>query len=225
MINIIFLAPPAAGKGTQSELLSQKYNIPHISTGDLLREEVKKGTELGDQIKEIINKGELISDKIVNNLINERLNMPDVANGYILDGYPRTLVQAHTLDEILKKINKPLNYVFYLKIGKDVALKRTCGRLTCGNCNSMYNTSFKDSAPKQEMICDKCGGALFKRNDDTEETFVTRYDNYIEQTEPVVKHYEKKGILFYVDSSINKNITFHQIESAIDVPNIKNDKN
>ncbi len=221
MINIIFLAPPAAGKGTQSDFLKQRYNIPHISTGELLREETKKGSEIGQKINEIMISGKLVSDDIVINLVKNRLSMPDTKEGYILDGFPRNINQAIALDKMLEELGKPINYVFYLTIDKDLALKRTCGRATCTNCGQIYNLKFPETMPSKPMTCDECGSPLFVRQDDNEETFLKRFDTYISETEPVSTYYKNKKLLFYVNSGINKDITFNQIISAIDVPEIK----
>ena len=167
MKNIIFIAPPAAGKGTQSKLVSEEYNIPHISTGDLLREEVAKGTKLGKSIKEDMDKGNLVSDEVITTLLKNRITASDAKNGYILDGYPRTLNQAKIYKDLLLELNYDKGVVIFFDIDKERALKRTLSRIVCGNCGSSYNLLVEDLKPKKENICDRCGNELKTRDDDT----------------------------------------------------------
>jgi len=209
--NIIFIAPPAAGKGTHSEILKQKYNLAHISTGDLLREEAKKDNDLGKYLKEQMTSGNLISDEIVTKLLEERLQSDDCNNGYILDGYPRNINQANILDNLLIKLNKQINYVFYLSIDKDIAMKRACGRLGCPKCGKIYNTYFDEMKPSISNICDKCGVELNHRDDDNVESFNKRFDTYINSTKPLLKYYENKNLLFTIDSGLGKEIASSKI--------------
>ena len=157
MKNIILIAPPAAGKGTQAKMLHEKYNIPHISTGKLLREEATKETELGKTIKETISKGRLVSDEIITTLLKLRLMNEDCNNGYILDGYPRNIEQAKIYEELLKSLNKDIGIVVFFDIDKDLAMKRTLSRIECPNCGTSYNLLVNELKPTLEGICNKCG--------------------------------------------------------------------
>ena len=195
MKNIIFIAPPAAGKGTYAQLIAEKYNIPHISTGDLLREEVAKSTQLGLKIKGIIEKGALVDDDLMTELLKNRLIKSDCNNGYILDGYPRNIKQAMIYDDLLKSINKELGVVIFLDIDKNLAMKRALSRIVCSNCGTSYNLIVSELKPKQENICDKCNHNLNVRNDDNEETFIARFDTYIENTESLINYYKDKNVL------------------------------
>ncbi len=195
MKNIIFIAPPAAGKGTQAKLLSEKYNIPHISTGDLLRQEAEKETELGLKIKEMMNNGLLVSDEIITKLLETRITKDDALNGYILDGYPRNLEQAKEYEKMLEKINKPLGKVIFLDIEKELAMKRTLSRIVCSNCGASYNLEIEELKPKKENICDKCGNNLKVRNDDNEKTFINRFETYMEKTKSLIDYYKNKKVL------------------------------
>ncbi len=192
-MNVIFIAPPAAGKGTQSKLVSLEYNIPHISTGDLLREEVSKGTELGKEIKNKIDNGILVSDELILDLIKKRIMDEDCAKGYILDGYPRNVSQAKAYDNLLKELSKDLGKVIFMDIDKDLALKRMTSRIVCPKCGASYN--LLAVKPKVEGICDKCGSKLEVRNDDNEKTFLDRFDTYMNKTADLIDYYQDKGVL------------------------------
>lgn len=213
MKNIIFIAPPAAGKGTMSSLVSKNYNIPHISTGNLLREKIKENTEQGRFIKDEIQKGNLITDEIMNNLVKERLSSNDTLNGYILDGYPRTIDQAIKLDELLISLNKSI-IVIYLKIDQETALKRSLGRLICPKCNKIYNTSNPEMMPLKENTCDDCNILLESRIDDNEESFNKRFDLYLKETKPLLDYYKNQNKLYEVDS-YNANDTYKKIEEIL----------
>lgn len=210
MENIIFIAPPAAGKGTQSKMLSEKYHIPHISTGDLLREASLEENERGKMILAQQNSGQLVSDNIILELLEERLVKPDCSDGYILDGFPRNLEQALSYEKILSKIGKKLGIVIFLDVDKELAYKRMSGRLSCPECGSIYNESVEDAKPKKHGICDKCGVRLKKRMDDTSETYANRYDSYTKRTAPLIEYYKKKNVLYQV-KSITKKETFENI--------------
>lgn len=209
MKNIIFIAPPAAGKGTQSKLLSEKYNIPHISTGDLLRDEINKGTQLGNNIKKDMEQGNLITDNVVLNLLEQRLIKSDCKDGYILDGYPRNVSQAIAYDNLLSKINKDLGVVIFLDIDKNLALERTISRVICPNCGASYNLLIEDVKPKSDGICDRCSSKLKTRNDDNEETFLKRFDTYLEKTSELISYYQEKKVL--------KTIKVIKEKSAMDI--------
>lgn len=210
MKNIIFLAPPAAGKGTISEQLVEKYGYGHISTGDLLREEVKAGTELGKEAEELMKAGKYVPDELIIKLIENRIQKPDCENGYILDGFPRTKVQAQKYDELLKELGKDLGVVIYIDIDKDMAVKRACSRMTCPKCGKIYNKFSKEMKPKVEWICDECGVELTQRADDNEETFVKRFNEYIEKTMPLYDYYNEKGVLKTIHAHESKFDTFNE---------------
>ena len=195
MKSIIFIAPPAAGKGTQSKLVSHAYNIPHISTGDLLRDEVATGSELGKYLENEMNKGKLISDDTIITLLRNRIGQVDCNNGYILDGYPRNIEQAKIYDTMMNELGKDIGIVIYMNIDKDLILKRTAGRMICSSCGASYNKDVESLKPKIDGICDKCGHTLKVRSDDTQQTAQIRYDTYIKETAPLIEYYRKKGNL------------------------------
>jgi len=215
MNNIILISPPAAGKGTQSERIRQKYQIPHISTGDLLRSVADSQSEMGSLVRTIMSKGELVSDDIVLKLLEQRIMQPDCINGYILDGFPRTIPQAEKYLEMLRRLNRPLGKVIYLNLPVETAKKRIVGRLSCKGCPDIYNDQFEDTKPKRFGTCDSCNSALFRRDDDTEEAFNERYNQFMQHTYPLVEFFEKQGLLFRVGSGINKDRTFSEIEKAL----------
>lgn len=211
MKNIIFIAPPAAGKGTQSELLISKYGYEHISTGDLLRNEIKSGSDLGKELDSMMKSGSLISDEIVNRLLINALS--NIIKPFILDGYPRTISQALKLDEILASLNKSVDVVVYLDVEEELAMKRATGRLSCKSCNRIYHKYF--SKPRVEGICDDCGSSLISRADDTPDTFKVRYDTYMSNTKPLLDFYSNKNILVKVDANKEADETFSEIEKVI----------
>lgn len=206
-MNLIFIAPPSAGKGTQALKVSEKWGIPHISTGDLLR------NSDDNKIKKRINEGKFVSDEVVFDLLTKRLMEKDCDKGYVLDGFPRNIKQAKMYDEQLIHKNKTI--VFILDLDKEISSKRMIGRLTCFNCGASYNDLFDDSKPKVEGICDKCGSKLTRREDDNIETFEKRYQTYLKETVPLIKYYEDKGLAYHVDSSVDADYTFSQIEKII----------
>lgn len=199
MKNVIFIAPPAAGKGTQSERLME-IGYEHISTGDMLREEINKNTVLGKEINEIIIKGKLVSDELVFELITNKIT--NLSKPFILDGFPRTINQAKLLDELFQKLNITNYEVVYLDVSLDVALKRALGRLTC-SCGSSYNIYNENLKPKLENICDKCGKVLVKRNDDNEESFKVRFETFLNNIEPIKDFYREKGRLHIIDTMLS----------------------
>ena len=216
MKNIIFIAPPGAGKGTQSKLVSSEYNIPHISTGDLLRYEVSKETELGKNIKNKIDNGMFVSDDIVLELIKNKISSPECANGYILDGYPRNVDQAISYDKLLKDLNKDLGVVIFMDIDKDLALERTVSRVICPKCGSSYN--LMAVKPKVNGICDRCGSELKTRDDDNKETFLSRFETYIDKTSSLLEYYQDKGVLekIEVEGKMTPTDVFDKIKEIID---------
>ncbi len=214
MKNIIFIAPPAAGKGTMSEILIKKYGYTHISTGDILRSMAKQEDDFGRNLSDMLSTGKLISDEIVNEALKRRLSMNDLDNGYILDGFPRNILQAREYDKILKEINKDLGVVIYLDTPRDVLEKRITGRRICSKCGATYNVLTGVKTPKKDGICDKCGEKLYQRNDDNEESFNVRYETFLEHTYPLVDYYEKENVLYRV-KSVDVDDTMKEIEAII----------
>lgn len=198
MKNIIFIAPPAAGKGTQSTMLKESFGYNHLSTGDMLREVVSSGTDFGLQVKNIIDRGELVSDDIIINLINNKLAKID-GKPFILDGFPRTLNQAKSLDSMLDKDYE----VIYLDLTEEKAIERILGRLTC-SCGKSYNLNVDNLKPKVEGICDGCGKELVKRNDDNVDSFKVRYKTFLDNTKPLMEYYEDKNKLHKIN--VNRNV-------------------
>jgi len=215
MKNIIFVAPPAAGKGTMSSLLKEKYGYEHISTGDLLREEKNKDTSLGHQLVAMLNSGKLVPDAIVSKLLYNRINDIDKDKNFILDGYPRNLAQAKDLDNFLNE-SKEDYAVIYLDDDYNEAAHRTLGRLVCSKCKSTFNKFKKATMPKVEGVCDYCGGALESRTDDTEETFKVRYQTYLNDTKPLLDYYTNKGKLRVVKSIDNLQEMLKNIENILE---------
>ncbi len=215
MKNIIFIAPPAAGKGTQSDLLVHKYGYVHISTGDLIREEIASGTPIGAHVASIIESGKLVSDEIVTELLKNRLEKDDAQNGFILDGYPRNIKQAEILADIAKDLGIDIETVLYLEMDEQTAMHRALGRVTCPKCARSYNKYEDAMKPKNGLMCDDCNTELIGRSDDTEETFKVRFQSYIENTLPLLEYYKEKGILNVIDNSGTPEETFNNIESVI----------
>lgn len=215
MKNIMFIAPPAAGKGTQADLVVQKYNIPHISTGDILREISKEDSELGSYVLETLSSGGLVKDEITYQLIEDRLNKSDCKNGFIIDGFPRNLDQVIEYDKILSKLGYEIGNVFSINIDKETLEKRITGRRICEDCKSIYNINSSDNCPQVESVCDVCGGKLYQRNDDNIEAFNNRYNLYVEKTEPIIEHYKEKGVLYSIDGNNSIDKVFKQIDDII----------
>ena len=215
MKNIMFIAPPAAGKGTQAELVTKKYNIPHISTGDILREISKEDSEIGSYVYETLASGKLVKDEITYKLIEERLNKDDCKNGYIIDGFPRNLDQALEYDKILANLGYNIGNVIYLEISEKTLEKRITGRRLCEQCNAIYNINDENSSPKVESVCDKCGGKLYQRNDDNLEAFQTRYKMYLEKTAPIIEHYKKQNVLHVINGEDTVENIFNKVDEII----------
>ena len=197
-MRVIFLGAPGTGKGTQAGYISEKYNVPQISTGDILRRAVKDGTELGKKAKSIMESGGLVSDEIIINLINERLVQSDCKNGYILDGFPRTIAQAESLDGLLRN-SSPIDAVIYFAVKDEELVKRITSRRVCIKCGKTYNVV--TNPPPESNICESCQGEIIQREDDKEETVRKRLVVYIENTAPLEEYYQKQGILFSIDGS------------------------
>lgn len=192
-MNLILLGPPGAGKGTQAKQVAEQYGIPQISTGDILRQAVKDGTALGREAQGYMERGDLVPDKVVIGIIEERLTQPDCQAGYVLDGFPRTEVQANALAESLGRQGSAIDHVVNIEVSDEELIRRLTGRRTCKECQEPYHVTF--SPPEREGVCDKCGGELIQRKDDEEETIRTRLGVYREQTAPLVAYYENQGLL------------------------------
>jgi len=203
------MGPPGSGKGTQAEFLTEKLNIPHISTGDMFRKAIEEETKLGKKAKEYLDSGSLVPDDITVGIVRERLEHPDCEGGFLLDGFPRTVVQAEALDEILKDMGSSIDAVINIQVSREELIRRLTGRRICRECGATYHVIF--NPPKVENTCDKCGGELYQRKDDTEETIVNRLEVYKQQTEPLIEYYENKGLL----KNINGNQSIREVHAEI----------
>ncbi|MBL7069958.1 MAG: adenylate kinase [Candidatus Omnitrophica bacterium] len=197
-MRVILLGPPGAGKGTQSKKLAKRTGQLHISTGDLLRENVSLGSELGQQAKGYMDKGALVPDELVIKMIAERIAQDDAKSGFILDGFPRTIKQAESLDKLLQEHSLKINYVIYLDTSEGIIIQRLSGRLVCSQCQGNFHA--KNMPPKQEMICDYCGGSLYQRSDDNPQTISKRLDVYKDDSSPLIRYYDAQGILKRIDA-------------------------
>jgi len=222
MNNIILLAVQGAGKGTFAKKLQEKYGYAHISTGDILRERAFVDDELGNKIKNMIDNGIFVPDDIIYEAIEYKITQPECENGYILDGFPRNLEQAKGYDKILEKLNKDLGVVINLTIPNEMLKQRIIGRRLCKECGAIYNIYNPDFQPKVEGICDKCGGELYQRADDNEESMNTRVKTYFEVTEPIIDYYKEKGVLKTVDSSKDVDDVFKEIEKILGSEDVDN---
>lgn len=194
---IVLLGMPGAGKGTQAEQLSQALGFPHVASGDLFREHLDRGTELGRQARAYMERGDLVPDEVTIGMVAERIARPDCAGGFILDGFPRTVAQAEALERLLRGNGTALDMVAFIRVREEVALARLAGRWTCRNCGAVYHTLF--NPPKQAGVCDACGGELYQRPDETEEAHRRRLKVYQEQTAPLVDYYRRAGLLVEID--------------------------
>jgi len=213
MVNLVLLGAPGAGKGTQAKMLAGKYGILHISTGDILRENVSNNTELGKKVKEYMDKGELVPDTVLIDIIKDRLSKPDTDNGFLLDGYPRTIPQAEALDYIFGLLGKRLDVVIDIKVQDEELVARLAGRRMC-KCGASYHVKF--NPPKKNGICDVCDGELYQRDDDTESSVKTRLVAYYNQTHPLIDYYTDKGLLHTVSGTGDIKDIFGEITVVID---------
>jgi len=196
-MNVILLGPPGAGKGTQAKMLVEKYQIPQISTGDILRAAVKEGSPLGKEAKACMDKGELVPDSVVIGIVEERIQQPDCAKGYMLDGFPRTVPQAEALDGMLQNLSSQIDHVVSIEVANEELVGRLTGRRTCRDCGVGFHVMF--DPPEQEGVCDKCGGELYQRDDDNVETVTSRLEVYESQTLPLIDYYKAQGKIRPID--------------------------
>lgn len=213
IVNILFMGPPGAGKGTQAEVIVNEFGIPHISTGDAFRLAIKQGTPIGVKAKEYMDQGLLVPDDVTIGIVEERLQQSDCEKGFLLDGFPRTLSQAEALDGILSRLNTQLDHVVNLTVDRDKLMARLTGRRICKSCGSTYHVIF--NPPKQEGVCDKCGSELYQRSDDNEESVGTRLDEYINKTTPLLAFYENKGLLRQIDGDQEIGTVSQEIVSVL----------
>jgi adenylate kinase len=212
-LRLILLGPPGAGKGTQAVSIVEKYNIPHISTGDILRKNIKEGTNLGKKAKDYMDKGLLVPDDLVVAIVKDRLTEEDCIKGFLLDGFPRTVMQADSLDAELVGLNYELDRVINIEVSKEELVDRAVGRRVCKDCGATYHIKFNPS--KVEGKCDVCGGELHQRKDDTVETVTKRIGVYLEQTEPLINYYDKKEILININGKQDIDKVFQDIVAAL----------
>ncbi|HPP31482.1 MAG TPA: adenylate kinase [Soehngenia sp.] len=213
-MRLILLGPPGAGKGTQASAIVKRYNIPHISTGDIFRMNIKENTQLGKEVKSYLDAGLLVPDELVVDIVNDRLKKSDCENGFILDGYPRTINQAEALDKELAKMGTKLDAAINIFLDTQLLIERAVGRRLCKNCGATYHIKFHP--PKQDGICDQCGGELYQRDDDKEETVKKRIEVYLTQTKPLIEYYKDKDLLVNIDGAQSIEDTFKEIINALE---------
>jgi len=212
-MRLILLGGPGVGKGTQAQRLAAKYNTPHIATGDILRQAVKDGTDIGLKAKSYMDKGLLVPDEVVIGIIEGRLAQPDAKAGYILDGFPRTVPQAKALDELTARLNMVPDAVVNITASTEMVVRRLAGRRTCRDCQAVYHVV--NIPPKEAGVCDRCGGELYQRDDDQEETIRKRIQVYLEQTAPLLDYYKKSGQLTEVSGDLDIEVVFASICDAV----------
>ncbi|GAM14792.1 MULTISPECIES: adenylate kinase [Mesobacillus] len=212
-MNLVLMGLPGAGKGTQADKIVGKYNIPHISTGDMFRAAIKEGTELGLQAKSFMDKGELVPDEVTIGIVRERLSKADCENGFLLDGFPRTVAQAEALDTMLADLGKKIDFVINIDVDQSILMERLTGRRICKNCGATYHLVF--NPPAKEGVCDRCGGELYQRADDNAETVQNRLDVNVQQTKPLLNFYEDKGYLRNINGQQDIDVVFADIEELL----------
>ena len=212
-MNVLIMGPAGAGKGTMSDLILKEYDIPHISTGDMLRANVANHTDLGNKAKAYMDAGKLVPDEVINAMVEDRLQQPDCQKGYLLDGYPRTLVQAKEFERIAAKIGKPVECVLGLEVDFEVLKDRITGRRICPKCGATYH--IHNFPPKVEGVCDNCGEKLVQRSDDTVEKMTKRMEEYEKSTKPVIDFYDQKGLVTHLDASGKPEAVFGAIKEAL----------
>lgn len=212
-MNIVLMGLPGAGKGTQAEKIARKYHIPHISTGDMFRLAIKEETALGKKAKEFMDQGALVPDDVTIGIVKERLSKDDCSNGFLLDGFPRTIAQAEALETLLTEMNQSIDYVLHVSVPEGKLLERLTGRRICPTCGKAYHVIY--NPPKEEGVCDKDGSRLIQRNDDTAETVKTRLDVNMKQAEPLLGFYQKKGSLVTINGDQDIDQVFQEIQSSL----------
>ncbi|OUM87969.1 MAG: adenylate kinase [Bacillus thermozeamaize] len=212
-MEIVLMGLPGAGKGTQAEVIVSQYGVPHISTGDMFRQAVAEGTELGKEAKAYMDAGKLVPDEVTIGIVRERLMKEDCRPGFLLDGFPRTVEQAKALDETLQSLGRKLDHVLMIQVRKEILLERLTGRRVCRQCGATYHVAFHP--PKQEGICDRCGGELYQRQDDAPETVATRLEVNLAQMEPILAFYEERGLLRIVDGEQEISAVTRQIMNLL----------
>jgi adenylate kinase len=212
-MNIILLGPPGAGKGTQAVFISDLMKVPHISTGDIFRKNLKEGTPLGQKAKEYMDKGLLVPDSVVVELVEDRISWQDAQDGFLLDGFPRTIAQAQALEASLNKLNKKIDAVINIEVDFSVLIERITGRRVCRQCGATMHIKY--NPPKKEGICDVCSGELYQRDDDKEETVKKRLDEYKEKTMPLIDFYKKRGVLIDINGQQDIKDVTKDIEIAL----------
>jgi len=209
----VFAGPPGSGKGTQAKLLAPKLKVPHISLGDLLREAVRNRSKVGEIAKSYLDAGKLVPDKVAIDVAEEAVSKKECRNGFVIDGFPRTLEQAVLFDGLLNKLGFNLRKVLYIDIPLEEILKRLTGRRSCRKCGAVYHLTF--NPPKKDGICDACGGELYQRRDDTDEVIKVRYEVYKDQTSPLIDHYKKTGKLVYINGVRDVSEVFKEVSKAV----------
>ena len=212
-MNLLIIGAPGTGKGTMSKLIVDKYQVVHVSTGDMLREAVANKTEVGLKAGEYMSKGQLVPDEVIHDIISERLSQDDIKQGFLFDGYPRTEVQAKDLDNILESLNLKIDHVINLNLDDEILKDRITGRRICKKCNAIYH--IKNMPPKVEGVCDECGGELYQRKDDTLEALSTRLEAYYASTKPVIDYYKKMDLVTDVDADGGPEKVFDRIKSIL----------
>jgi adenylate kinase len=209
-MNLVLMGLPGAGKGTQAAEIVDKYGIPHISTGDMFRAAIKEGTELGKKAKSYMDAGNLVPDEVTIGIVDERLSKSDCEKGFLLDGFPRTVAQAEALEKILFDKNRSIDFVLNIDVEKEKLMERLTGRRICKQCGTTYHVIF--NPPSEQGVCDKCGGELYQREDDNEETVKTRLEVNIEQSKPLLEFYDQKGYLRNIDGNQDIDQVFNDID-------------